>query len=87
MYRRGIAVREQASDTASLGMARNLERLGMKEMVNQNYSAAESDLNRALEIEEKCGAQNDFVALTIQSLASVCMTIKTTPGPSNFPGA
>ncbi len=70
IYKRGVAVREKAGAVTTLGMARNLERLGMMELTEQDFASGEAHLVRALDIEELCGASDDLKFLTMQCLAS-----------------
>lgn len=75
LLKKALALREQSGNTNSLGMARNLVRLGQIAMTKKEYGDAERYMNRAVDIQDKCGAA-DMMQSTLQSLISVHMMTK-----------
>ncbi len=75
LYKRALSLREKNGKDNTLGMARNLKRLGQCYMQSKP-AEAESLLKRAIEIEQKCQASDCVQASTLQSLLSACMVAK-----------
>jgi hypothetical protein len=75
LLKKALELREQAGATNTLGMARNLVRLGQMAMMEKEYGDSERYLTRAVDIQDKCGAA-DMMQSTLQSLISVYMMTK-----------
>ncbi len=76
LYKRGIEMREQASATDTLGMARNLLRLATLYTGKSDYAESNRLLSRALAIEDRCGASDLLLSNTLQYLCSGCVAGK-----------
>lgn len=73
LLKRAIQVREETNSTQTLGMCRNLARLGTIYLMNKNYQEAARVLEQATSIEEKLSPSLSLQAQTLQSYSSVLM--------------
>lgn len=76
LLKRAIKVREESNSTQTLGMCRNLARLGTIHLMNKNYQDAARVLEQASDIEEKLAPSPSLQAQTLQSYSSVLMLTK-----------
>jgi tetratricopeptide (TPR) repeat protein len=74
MYKKALDARDKAGATETLGMCRNLERLGQVYMQDQKFADAQAPLTRALEIEKKISADPAIQAPTMQYLMSMYLS-------------
>lgn len=75
-YKKALEAREKAGATESLGMCRNLERLGQAYLQEQRYAEAKDPLTRALDIEKKVSADLGIQASAMQHLMTAHLTTK-----------
>ena len=76
VYKRAIEKREKLAATETLGMARNLDRLGQCYMQAMKSQEAQPYLSKAFEIEEKIGADDAIKSATMQMMLSMYLSAR-----------
>ena len=80
VYKKSLEAREKAGATETLGMCRNLERIGQCYLQDQKPADAQAPLVRALELEKKLSADPAIQAPTMQYVMTMYLSSKNNSG-------